>query len=211
MSESRERPLTARQQRFVDEYCISLNATEAARKAGYSARTAEQQGPRLLGNVGVAEAIAKRKAEGTEKACLTQERVLTELAALAHSSITNYQLNDETGLLELAPGAPPDAMAAVSAVKYRTRTFYGRGDDEGQTTIEREVEFKLWDKPSMVKLAGRHVGAKGFFDKVEVTGKDGKPLLPATKDDALAALAALGMKDPPVVPTEAAEPEAKAG
>jgi hypothetical protein len=51
-----DRKMTPRQQRFVDEYLLDLNATQAAVRAGYSARTAEQQGPRLLGNAGVAAA-----------------------------------------------------------------------------------------------------------------------------------------------------------
>jgi phage terminase small subunit len=49
--------MTPRQQRFVDEYLLDLNATQAAIRAGYRARTAEQQGPRLLGNVEIATAV----------------------------------------------------------------------------------------------------------------------------------------------------------
>lgn len=50
--------LTPKQRRFVDEYMIDLNATAAAKRAGYSARTAEWQGPQLLGKTHVAEAVA---------------------------------------------------------------------------------------------------------------------------------------------------------
>ena len=45
-------PLTPKQHRFVIEYLVDLNATQAALRAGYSARTAPQQGSRLLKNVG---------------------------------------------------------------------------------------------------------------------------------------------------------------
>ena len=68
VGEGSEPQLTARQQRFVEEYLIDLNATQAAIRAGYSARTAEQQGPRLLGNVGVAGAIAAGRAKATAQA-----------------------------------------------------------------------------------------------------------------------------------------------
>ena len=46
-----------KQQRFVSEYMIDLNATAAAKRAGYSAKTAHVQGPRLLDNVSIAAAI----------------------------------------------------------------------------------------------------------------------------------------------------------
>ena len=55
--------LTAKQKRFCDEYLIDLNATQAAIRAGYSARTANEQGARLLANVSVQEYIARKMAE----------------------------------------------------------------------------------------------------------------------------------------------------
>ena len=50
--------LTEKQQRFVEEYLIDLNATQAAIRAGYSAKTADQQGSRMLANVKVQQAIS---------------------------------------------------------------------------------------------------------------------------------------------------------
>ena len=66
--------LTPRQERFVAEYLIDLNATQAAIRAGYSAKTAEVQGPRLLGNVRVAAAIADGQAKRAERNGLIVER-----------------------------------------------------------------------------------------------------------------------------------------
>ncbi len=166
-----ERPLTPRQARVVEEYLKDLNATQSAARAGYSAKTAEQQGYRLLRNAQVAEAISGRMTERAEKVFFTQESILVELQALAKSNVTHYRMNEDTGELELTDIAPENAMAAVSSIKYRTRF-----DKDGGKT--REVEFKLWDKPGTLKLAGRHVGVAGFFDKVEHTGKDGAPLIP---------------------------------
>lgn len=60
--------LNAKQKRFVEEYLKDSNATQAAIRAGYSERTAHSQGPRLLGNVGVAEAIAVGQQRLSEKA-----------------------------------------------------------------------------------------------------------------------------------------------
>lgn len=59
--------LTANQLRFVDEYLIDLNATRAAEAAGYSKRTARQQGARLLTNVDIAAAIQTAKQQRAER------------------------------------------------------------------------------------------------------------------------------------------------
>ena len=75
--------LTPKQARFVEEYQIDLNATQAAIRAGYSAKTAEQQGPRLLGNVGVAAAIQAAQTEISERTEITVDEVVAGLLAEA--------------------------------------------------------------------------------------------------------------------------------
>ena len=71
--------LTARQRAFVAEYLVSLNATDAARKAGYSEWTANEQGARLLTKVSVAAAIAAAQAERAEKTGRTALEVLKDI------------------------------------------------------------------------------------------------------------------------------------
>jgi hypothetical protein len=71
--------LTPRQSRFVDEYLVDLNATQAAIRAGYSARTAEQQGARLLGNAKVSEAVQAAQLARSERVRITQDDVLRGL------------------------------------------------------------------------------------------------------------------------------------
>ena len=68
--------LTAKQQRFVEEYLIDLNATQAAIRAGYSPKTANEQGARLLANASVQEAIAKAMAERSRRTGISQDRVI---------------------------------------------------------------------------------------------------------------------------------------
>ena len=75
--------LTPKQQRFVDEYLIDLNATQAAIRAGYSAKTAYSAGQRLLKDVEVAAAIAKRRAEVSDAAKVDAAWVLRQWAAVA--------------------------------------------------------------------------------------------------------------------------------
>jgi phage terminase small subunit len=71
--------LTARQERFVAEYLIDLNATQATIRAGYSEKGAKVQGARLLVNAGVAKAVAAAKAERSERTEITQDYVLTTI------------------------------------------------------------------------------------------------------------------------------------
>lgn len=75
--------LTPRQLRFVDEYLIDLNATQAAIRAGYKASTADVNGPRLLGNAGVAAAIQAGKARRARRTEVSQDDVIRELKAVA--------------------------------------------------------------------------------------------------------------------------------
>jgi hypothetical protein len=75
--------LNARQQRFVQEYLLDLNAAAAARRAGYSARTARFQGGRLLANVDVSGAVAAAQAARSERTALDQDYVLRRLKAEA--------------------------------------------------------------------------------------------------------------------------------
>lgn len=77
------RPLTAKQARFVDEYLIDLNATKAAIRAGYSAKTADVIGAQLLRKTSVAAAVAARRAEVSEAARIDAAWVLKQWAAIA--------------------------------------------------------------------------------------------------------------------------------
>lgn len=158
--------LTARQERFVAEYLTDLNATQAAIRAGYSAKTAKQAGARMLTFVAVADAIAAAKTKRLERVEITQDRVLEELAILAFSDVTHYVV-DDAGYVRLADGAPAGANRAIASIKRHINV-----DDAGNSVIDAEI--KLWDKPGPLKLAGRHVGL--FPDRIEVTGKDGGPL-----------------------------------
>lgn len=76
---SKSKKLTAKQQRFVDEYLIDLNATQAAIRAGYSEKTARSQGQRLLTNVDIARVIKKAQSAISERNLVTQDDVIRGL------------------------------------------------------------------------------------------------------------------------------------
>lgn len=163
--------LTPKQERFVAEYLIDLNATAAARRAGYSAKTAEQQGPRLLGNVAVAQAIGRRQAKIAEKLEVTQERVVAELAKLGFANMADYMRAGPDGdpFLDFS-ALTRDQAAALTEVTVDDFVD-GRGED---ARAVRRVKFKLADKRAALVDLGKHLGM--FTDKVTLTGPDGGPL-----------------------------------
>ena len=75
--------LTPRQQAFVREYLVDLNATQAATRAGYSARTANEQGARLLAHVSVRSAVDKAMQKRAQRVEATADEVLRDLWAIA--------------------------------------------------------------------------------------------------------------------------------
>lgn len=93
--------LTDRQARFCEEYLIDLNATQAAIRAGYSEKTANEQGARLLANVSVQEKIAELKGERAKRTEMTQDSVIQELAAVARAEIKGVRAVDKLKALEL--------------------------------------------------------------------------------------------------------------
>jgi phage terminase small subunit len=79
MTEHEDSPLTPMQERFCEEYIVDLNATAAAKRAGYSAVTANQQGPRLLVNVGISARISELKNMRSRRTNVTADFVLSTI------------------------------------------------------------------------------------------------------------------------------------
>ena len=79
--------MNSKQQAFVEAYCCNgFNATQAAITAGYSEKTAKEQGHRLLTNVHIKEAVDAFKAKGTEKALVTLDMIVAGLYLEATSN-----------------------------------------------------------------------------------------------------------------------------
>ena len=93
--------LNPKQQRFVDEYLVDLNATQAAIRAGYSEKTAKVQGSRLLTNVIVAEAIQRGQQQIADKFELTQEYIIEKLIENLDGSLREGQRGPANGALTL--------------------------------------------------------------------------------------------------------------
>jgi phage terminase small subunit len=97
----KESKLTNKQAAFVNEYLIDLNATQAAIRAGYSVKTATEQGSRLLTNVNVSEAIADGQAQKAEKSSRTALDVLKDIQMDTRSARQQGDLKTSLKGLEL--------------------------------------------------------------------------------------------------------------
>ncbi len=71
--------LTPQQSRFVEEYLVDLNATQAAIRAGYSKKTANEQGAQLLAKLSIREAVAEAQEARSERTGITQDEVIQGL------------------------------------------------------------------------------------------------------------------------------------
>ena len=146
--------LTPKQKRFVEEFLIDLNATQAAARAGYSKRTARQTGAENLSKPVIQEAIAKAQAVRSERTRITQDRVVEELGKIAFSSMRAYAEWGPGGVkLKKSEGLTADEGAVVAEVS-QTVTQHG-----GSRRI------KLHDKVQALHLLGKHLGL--FTDRSE--------------------------------------------
>ena len=150
--------LTAKQQRFVEEYLIDLNATQAAIRAGYSVKNAGKIGPELLGKTRIKNAIDKAMAERSRRTGINQDRVLLELAKIAFVNASDVINMDEA---TIKGEANREDTAAIASVKVKT--IPGEDGD----IVEREV--KMCDKLKALELLGKHLGM--FTDKLNVNAE----------------------------------------
>lgn len=151
--------LTEKQKRFVEEYLIDLNATQAAIRAGYSVKTANEQGAQNLAKLSIKEEICKAMAERSRRTGINQDRVVMELAKIALVNPDDVINPEDASVRE---NASKDDLACIQSVKVKHSS-----SDKGDMT-EREV--KLNDKIKALELLGKHLGM--WKDKVELSGLD---------------------------------------
>lgn len=167
--------MTPKQKRFINEYLIDLNATQAAIRAGYSPKTAEQTGYQLLQKTSVQDSLSSRMKDREKRTEITQDRVLNELAKIGFADIRKavqwgdgFAVQDpESGEMVISNGVSligseqidNDTAAAISEI---SQTAQG-------------LKIKMHDKKGALVDIGRHLGM--FKDKMELTGKDGGPVI----------------------------------
>lgn len=135
--------LTEKQKRFVAEYLVDLNATQAAIRAGYSEKNADKIGHELLGKTRVSDAIREAMNERSSRTEITQDMVLLELAAIGFSKATDYvQIQDGIVLLHDTDGMTDAQKAAIASIEDGK---YG-------------VKIRLHDKVRALEKIGEHLG-----------------------------------------------------
>jgi phage terminase small subunit len=142
--------LTDKQARFIAEYLVDLNAAAAARRAGYSAATADAIGWENLRKPEIAAAIAAGKAAQIADAGLTAARVLEELRRLAFVNVRDY-FDGGTGEAKHPHQLTAEQGACLAGFEVLKRNLF---IDDGHTdTIHK---FKLWDKVKALELLAKH-------------------------------------------------------
>ena len=206
----RRRALTPRQQRFVEEYLVDLNATRAARAAGYSAKNADKIGHQLLGKTRVRSAIQAGRAQLATRTEWTRERILAQLepiAELAFGEVLDW--SGERLALRPAHEIPERVRqklgSAIASVKLRPvsreeeralarlRQAARRKDYDALTAALKEVpagpgeasleiiEFKLYDRLAALVHIARLTVDEELAERVAALEEHNKAMEDAAK------------------------------
>lgn len=201
--------LTAKEQRFVEEYCVDLNATQAAIRSGYSRRSAAEIASENLRKPQIAKAVADYKAALAARACRTRADIERELEKMGFANLLDYFHIDASGQPHIDLSAVTrDQAAAVTEITVDDYVD-GRGEDARDV---KRVRIKMADRRAslmdLAKLRGwvvdkgevkvEDVSAKAIHD--EIRGKTTERLrlelsvynkVPTMSDANLTALLAL--------------------
>ncbi|EKW99392.1 terminase small subunit [Ligilactobacillus saerimneri] len=134
--------LTLKQQRFVDEYIISGNATQAAIKAGYAKKAAYQTGAQNLKKPQIISALKERNAEIKSQKTMDMQEVMERLAAIARGETVEQQVTNKGTVVEVEPKTS-DQIRAMELIGKR----YGAWTDKREVTggLEINVGVGDWD------------------------------------------------------------------
>ena len=138
--------LSRKMERFCNEFIIDMSVTGAAVRAGYSEKTAAQQGSRLLRKPEVAALVRRLHKEKLDRVDLRAENVIKELATIAFSDVRS--LLDSDGQLVPVHLLPDEAAASIASFDVTTA-------GNGQTRISR---IKTWNKVAALEQLCKHLG-----------------------------------------------------
>lgn len=160
--------LTDKQAAFVREYLVDLNAAAAARRAGYSEKTARRMGHENLTKPDIAAAIQAAMDERAQRTEITADRVLQELARIGFADIRDlFEWDEERAAFIPSRDLTEDEAAAISEVQSETTTYTETDKDYTETKIK--LKLKTYDKLSALEKIGKHLGL--FSDRLKVEGR----------------------------------------
>ena len=152
--------LTAKQQRFVEEYLIDLSAKKAAIRAGYSEKTANEIGAENLTKPSISEAIAKAKKERTDRVLADADYVLRRLVQIDKMDVLDILNNNGT-------------IKPVSEWPLIWRQFISGIDISELSDSAALVKKIKWpDKVKNLELIGKHVDVQAFKEKLDLGLKE---------------------------------------
>ncbi len=154
-------PLNPKQRRFVAEYLVDLNATEAAKRTGYAANSAGVTASRLLSDTKIAAAIAEGQARQLNRSDLTAARVLEELRRLAFADTRAFF--DESGNLR-----PIHELTAEQGSQLAGIEVIKKNAEAGDGHIDVVHKIKLWDKTRSLEMLCKRFGL--LVDRIEMNG-----------------------------------------
>lgn len=181
--------LTAKKQRFANEYLIDLNATQAAIRAGYSAKTAYSQGQRLLKDVDVQKAIAAAQAERSAATKIDAGYVLARLVEIDQMDVLDI-LADDMSIKPIHQW--PKVWRQYLAGFDVSELFEGRGDEREMVGFLKKLKWP--DKVKNLELLGKHVGVNAFRENVHTEHSGSIELTGLTDEQLEARIAQLSGK-----------------
>jgi phage terminase small subunit len=153
--------MTPKQERFVAEYLVDLNATQAAIRAGYSPKVANREGTRLLSNAVIAAAVAEKTQAQLAKVDITAERVKARLATLAFVDPRKFFNADGT----IKPITDLDEDTAASIAQFEVIKKNAEAGDGHMDTVHK---VRLVDSTKPLNTLAEHFGL--MVQKVEHSG-----------------------------------------
>ncbi|WP_262409986.1 terminase small subunit [Limosilactobacillus fermentum] len=132
--------LTQKQQRFVDEYIISGNATQAAIKAGYSKKTAKQMGTENLAKPIIKAELDRRNAEIQSAKTMDMQEVMERLAAMGRGETTEETVTNKGEVIETAT-RNADKLKAMELIGKR----FGAWTDKKEISGTLDIDIGMGD------------------------------------------------------------------
>lgn len=158
--------MTPKQEAFVREYLIDLNATQAAIRAGYSEATAYSIGQENLNKPEIAAAISEAQADRAERTQINADYVLNRLVEIDNMDVLDI-VDDKLNLKPVHQW--PRVWRRYLSGFDVAEMFEGRGEDREMTGILKKIKWP--DKVKNLELLGKHVGVQAFKDRVEHSGE----------------------------------------
>lgn len=171
--------LTDKQQRFVQEYIIDWNATQACIRAGYSKKNADRIGPELLTHPKVSEEIKKHSKKISAKAEIDAVWVLKRNAEMLEADIAD--IIDDDGSYKPIKEWPKIWRQMLQGVDIK-EVFDGFGKERQK--VGEVVKIKFIDRLKALELIGKHVNVQAFSDNVTVEVVDKSSILEAARERA---------------------------